>query len=331
MNTINERKNTALSARMADIAAQEHDKQNGTKPRSHGHHGNHAARALAGVSDTSRTAATSELSDATLSESSLPHGSAESGKRNFLGIQINHLRYVPAPEITLDSPNVSAAVDTLPKEPLSFAAVIVTLKNMMQAQKSWDRMQRTAGFTVQIQGLQSAAEEIRSSAKMQFAASMTQSVTQVAAGAAQMGMSAGALRMTKTEISLGRKASDLSAKIEADPSLKCASAKTLANLEDGSSLAHGKAAHWNNVSQGVGASGQGIGGLGSAPMQYESQMADARRADQETAAKRGEALSSQSSESMQSESDVIRSLDEDLKSLLMTPLEAQRRVNANIA
>jgi len=322
-----ERRNQGLSALLAETISSQrkNDKTPGAGARTQT---NSPARATGELKAGNSTRTSASPPDLTVSSTDQPSNPA-------LDTQVapsDKGVYLPTPKVTLDPTNVSTAVDVLPKNEMDFAAVLKTLKDLSQAQKAWDRTQRNAGFTIQICGLHASADQIRESAKLSFGANMAQSVSQIGAGAGQMGMSGAGLRMTKTQITTSRQAETLGAGVaKGTPDYASASSKTLAKLQDDAAQAGAQAAHLNNVAMGVGSAGQGLGGLASAPLQYSSTMADAARTDDETDAKRGEALQSQSNDSMQSHADTIRSVNDDLKALLMTPLEASRRVNANIA
>ncbi|VVE48401.1 hypothetical protein PIN31115_04519 [Pandoraea iniqua] len=274
--------------------------------------------------------AQSALTQASVSVSQVPVSPRQTNQGNTQALE-SAVRYMPAPTANLDEPNLSHALDQLPSNSVDLAAVLKSLKDLAQAQKNWERTQKIAGFTAQIQNLKTSAEEIRNSADDQLAAGVTQGAMQIGAGAGQMGMSGRALGATKQQITMGRNAENLKSQLETNPSAMGASTKTLGDLVDGSAHAGGQAAHFNNASMGVGSLGQGLGGVAGSSAQYQSNMADARRTEAETAAKRGEAMYSQSNDFMQSNDSTVRSMTEDLRTLLMTPLESQRRISGNIA
>lgn len=323
-----ERHVPAVAALMAETIANQkkNDQQNGTVP---GRPSQSAPRPS--VSGSTSTSATQAPAGSLVTDSQVPSGAGTNGARNMTPAGTAAVRHMPTPAVTLDAPNISAALDTLPKNEMDFAAVLLTMRDLAQSQRNWDRMQRNTGFTNQIQALQSSANEIRDSAKLTFGANIAQSALQIGSGAAQIGTSAGALRMTKSQISTNRAAENLATKVTGNDAFKNASAKTLADLQDTAATAGAKASHLNNVSMGMGSAAPGLGGLAAAPMQYASAMADARRTDDETTAKLGEMMVSQSNDSMQTHSETIRDAKDSLKNIQSTQVETMKNIIGNIA
>lgn len=174
-----------------------------------------------------------------------------------------------------------------------------------QEMRQTARLDREMTLQAQVDSLQAAAEEMRTAATQRFNAALAQGICQIGAGAIQIGGAAASLKQTNGAIKEG---------ISTDVG------KGL--------MAKGDA--YNMIGRGVGEVVNGMGTIARGAEEQKAGETDARRSEEEAAARIHEAARDKAKETMDMMMDIIRDIRDKLAAIEQSNVEANRGIARNI-
>lgn len=209
-------------------------------------------------------------------------------------------------------------------------------QKIAQSMRNTARTERSAALQGQVSSMQSAADQMKTTAALRFAASVVSGSMQIAGGVTQAGMSAASAAITIK-----------------GANMDAAGRNTLAGVDFGSQKGMGVTQQFdlktlgnNQVAQGAGFTAHGgalgaqaqaasgiAGGLSSvvaSSINYAADLSDAKKAQFDIAAKVQETAGQHANDMMQQMMDVIRDVRDKLQSIQQAAIETNRGIARNI-
>lgn len=204
-------------------------------------------------------------------------------------------------------PGSSEALDKLsqlnsPQVSADLFAVMELFQKMSQQMRDSGRTERMSARSDQMAAMQSAADKMKDAAAQRLTSAIVQGAFQIAGGIAQGGIAG-------TGIPKDKKSGGDVEKTAPKPD----------------SIRDGKADLIKAMT-----TGQALGGIGSASVNYQAQRSDAEKKEMEAQSKISETSAQHANEMMQQMMDVIRDVRDKLSSIQQAATEANRSIARNI-